>query len=314
MQWVLLFVAAVVAPLVVRLWLRPTLWLWDLAIAFTVTAAVAVSVHAWRRGADALSLAPISAASVFGVLIGYSVIAPAENQLHSHRSLAQSLRRLVPSDVHTIMFFNEIDEGLWFYLRGLNLAAVPGSHPRYNTAYDLAQSYLTERLAAESLAEVERKRQARHRQALLDWLDHTGPGTSYVLVRGNLYDRLVAELTNRVTPVFRETGMKRNELTRFEPWAAGRTGWHRLHEPGGSAMSELMPVKSIANLRALADISTVPILAIREEGSSQKVGLRQLCGQLFLCKYPVLPDRDDRQFCRHKLLIQNTKRIQASGL
>ena len=31
-----------------------------------------------------------------------------------------------------------------------------------------------------------------------------------------------------------------------------------------------------------------------------------------LCKFSVLPDRDDRQFCRHKVLIQNMKRIQAT--
>ncbi len=62
------------------------------------------------------------------------------------------------------------------------------------------------------------------------------------------------------------------------------------------------------------DVSAVPILLIGEEGSWQKVGLRQLCGPLFLCKPPVLPDRDDRQVCRPKVLLQNTKRIQACWL
>ncbi len=44
----------------------------------------------------------------------------------------------LPADVHTLMFFNEIDEGLWFYTHRYELAPVPGSHPQYNTAYDLA--------------------------------------------------------------------------------------------------------------------------------------------------------------------------------
>jgi hypothetical protein len=35
-------------------------------------------------------------------------------------------------------------------------------------------------------------------------------------------------------------------------------------------------------------------LAIGEDAWWKKVGLRQLCGRLFLCKSPGLPDRDDR--------------------
>ena len=60
--------------------------MWGLAVAVVVAAAVAVSPHCWRRGANALSLAPISAASVFGGLVVYGIIAPAENELHSHRA------------------------------------------------------------------------------------------------------------------------------------------------------------------------------------------------------------------------------------
>jgi hypothetical protein len=42
------------------------------------------------------------------------------------------------------------------------------------------------------------------------------------------------------------------------------------------------------------NVPAMPILSIGEKGSWQKVGLRQLYGPLFLCKLPVLPDRDDR--------------------
>jgi 4-amino-4-deoxy-L-arabinose transferase-like glycosyltransferase len=211
-QWVLLFVAAMVAPLVVRPWLPTLLWPWSLAIALAIATGVAVSVYAWRRGADLWTLAPVTAACAFGVLIAYGVIAPAENSQRSHRALAQSLQRLVPPTVRTLMFFNEIDEGLWFYSSGFDLAPVPGSHPRYNTAYDLAASYLTERLPFETIADVEARRLARDKQALLEWLDHNDPRSSYLLIRSHLYDRFASDLAGRVRPILRETGMKRNEL------------------------------------------------------------------------------------------------------
>ena len=35
------------------------------------------------------------------------------------------------------MFFQEIDEGLWFYLRDRALVPVPGSQPVYNRGFDL---------------------------------------------------------------------------------------------------------------------------------------------------------------------------------
>jgi hypothetical protein len=219
-QWVAMFVAAAVAPIVVRAWLPASLWPWSLATATAVVASVAVSVHAWRRGADALPLAPIAAACVVGILIAYGLIAPAENELRSHRALAEKLHRLVPAQVRTLNFFNEIDEGLWFYLSGIDLAPVPGTHPRYNTAYDLAHSFLTERHRSETITQLEAKRQARDKRALIDWIDHGEPSTSYLLIRGSLYDGFARDLSGRVVPLFRETGMKRNELVLLQ--VAGR--------------------------------------------------------------------------------------------
>ena len=61
-QWVLLFVAAVVAPIVVRPWLPRTLWPWSLAIAAALAIAVILSARAWSRGADAIAMAPVTAA------------------------------------------------------------------------------------------------------------------------------------------------------------------------------------------------------------------------------------------------------------
>ena len=48
-QWVLLFVAAVVAPVVVRNRLPEVLWPWCLGISLVLAVAVALSVHAWRK-------------------------------------------------------------------------------------------------------------------------------------------------------------------------------------------------------------------------------------------------------------------------
>jgi 4-amino-4-deoxy-L-arabinose transferase-like glycosyltransferase len=211
-QWVLMFVAAVVAPLVVRASLPASLWPWSVAIGVVVAGSVPVSVHFWRRGADAAPLAPIAAACVVGVLIAYGKLAPAENELRSHRALARELQQIVPAQVRTINFFNEIDEGLWFYIAGINLAPVPGTHPRYNTAYDLAHSFLNKRQPHETIGQVEVRRQARDKQALLDWVERSEPNTSYLLIRGSLYDGFAADLAGCAVPLFRETGLKRNEL------------------------------------------------------------------------------------------------------
>jgi 4-amino-4-deoxy-L-arabinose transferase-like glycosyltransferase len=219
-QWVAIFVAAIVAPLVVRPWLPSALWPWSLAIAMAMAIAVVVSVHAWRRGADALTVAPLSAACVAGILVVYGIIAPAENSQRSHRALAQSLPRLLPSGVRTLMFFNEIDEGLWFYLSGLgldlNLAPVPDCHPRYNSAYDLVENHRARRLRSESIAAVEAKRQIHDKQTLIAWLDQADPSAPYLLIRNSLYERLAGDLAGRVRPLFRETGMKRHELILLE--------------------------------------------------------------------------------------------------
>ena len=39
-----------------------------------------------------------------------------------------------------------------------------------NTAYDLAHSYITERLPSETISHLEAKRQARDKQALIEYL------------------------------------------------------------------------------------------------------------------------------------------------
>jgi 4-amino-4-deoxy-L-arabinose transferase-like glycosyltransferase len=211
-QWVLLFVAAAIAPVVTRSWLPRTLWPWSVAIATTLAAGVVASARLWRRGGDAISLAPVTAACALGFLIIYGIIAPVENARRGHRELAQTLHRLVPPEVRSLRFFNEIDEGLWFYLGGMDLLPVPGSQPRYSTAYDLIDAYRTRPVPSVTLEDLDARRQVQDTQALFEWLDHAHHSTPYLLIRSNLYDRLARELSGRVTPLFRESGLNRNEL------------------------------------------------------------------------------------------------------
>ena len=77
---------------------------------------------------------------------------------------------------------------------------MPGTHPRYNTAYDLAHSFLTERLPSETIAHLEAKRQARDKQA-----SSTGSITAIrtpriLLIRGSLYDGFAGDLAGRAVP------------------------------------------------------------------------------------------------------------------
>src|SRR5206468_152165 len=127
--------------------------------------------HAWRWGADALSLAPVTAAAVLSILIGFGIVAPAENPRRSHRALAETLGRIVPHHVRSLRFFHEIDEGLWFYLNGLDLVPVPGSQPRYNTAFDLVEAQRTRGLPSETLAELDARRQLHDKQLLMHRLE-----------------------------------------------------------------------------------------------------------------------------------------------
>ena len=101
--------------------LAQEVWPWCLAIALALSVAVALSVHSWRRGATSIALAPLAAACVIGFLVAYGRIAPQENPERSHRALAQKLGEIVPAGAPTVMFFNEIDEGLWFYAKGFDL-------------------------------------------------------------------------------------------------------------------------------------------------------------------------------------------------
>ncbi len=76
----------------------------------------------------------------------------------------------------------------------------------------LPQAILTDRLPSETHRDLEAKRQARDKQTLIDWLDHSDPSSSLPADPQQPYDGFAGDLAGRVVPLFRETGMKRNEL------------------------------------------------------------------------------------------------------
>ena len=56
------------------------------------------------------------------------------------------------------------------------------------------------------------KRLEIEKRILLDWLARPDRGSQYVLIRNRVYDLFAADLVGLATPVFREQGLKRNEL------------------------------------------------------------------------------------------------------
>ena len=290
---------------------------WPSALALSV--AVALSAHSWRRGATSIALAPLAAACVIGFLVAYGRIAPQENPERGHRALAEKLGEIVPAGSRTVMFFNEIDEGLWFYARGFRLAPVPRSHPRYNTAFDLAHSYLTERHHSETLGDVEARRLAREKQALFDWLDRRDPRTRLsahpraslrsVRPRSGRPRHALASRNARET---QRSGIARGQSLRV---IARRKHRARACREAVALFHKRIRIPKRADRRSSrrATFPSAPIVPISEIAEPQDLGLCQLCCRLFLSRFSVLPDRDDRQFCRPKVLIQNMKRIQATG-
>jgi hypothetical protein len=206
-NWAILFVAAILAPVVVAK-VSPKDLTWSVILAAVFACAMVASAWVWRRGANSLAMTPVLTAVAFGVFVGYGFIAPHDNLIRGHRGLAATLDRILPREAETVMFFHELDEGLWFYLRDRHLRPVPGSQPRYNEGYDMLDDYLHNRLVYDPVA-----RMNREKQILIDWIRNAPRDSQYVLIRTKLYDKFAADLSGIATPVHCERGMKRNDLS-----------------------------------------------------------------------------------------------------
>jgi hypothetical protein len=160
-------------------------------------------------------LVPLVAAWAIGVLIIYGVIAPRHNAARSHRALAAALERILPADARTLMFFQELDEGLWFYLSDRALVPVPGSQPRYNKGFDLDHDFRTGQLELDPI-----KRHEAEKQLLVSWMTSPDRTSPYVLIRKKLYDSFAPSLAGLATPLYTEQGLARNELVLLRATAA----------------------------------------------------------------------------------------------
>ncbi|MHC5543098.1 4-amino-4-deoxy-L-arabinose transferase, partial [Singulisphaera rosea] len=134
-------------------------------------------------------------------------VAPTLNGTRSHRALAASIDKVLPPDVRTVMFFHELDEGLWFYLRDRTLAPVPGSQPVYNKGFDLYKEFRTGQLELDP-----NKRLESEKKILLSWIASPDRSSSYVLIRKALYEPFAPALAGLATPVHSEQGLVRHEL------------------------------------------------------------------------------------------------------
>jgi 4-amino-4-deoxy-L-arabinose transferase-like glycosyltransferase len=208
---VLFFAAGVAAPITVwRLW--PAYTGWAVAGGLLLVTGTLLAVWLWRRKADFAALSVLATSLCLIFLMAYGWIAPAFNAVNSHRLVALDLNRILPADVPVVMFYEELDEGLWYYLPQRTLKPVPGSQPRYNKGFDLLDDFRSngrvlrkesERIAYESARLKERLQQ--------------GPYESrYLLMKAKIYDLLKPATEGLARLVYREPDLRRNELVLLE--------------------------------------------------------------------------------------------------
>ncbi|GIW86029.1 MAG: hypothetical protein KatS3mg108_0353 [Isosphaeraceae bacterium] len=203
-----LVIAAVGLALPAIAWkLRPEQTGWVALGGIGLALACALSYRLWRAGADTTALYPLLGGLGLLVLIAYGIVAPTYNPRNGHRTLAAQLASLLPPDQPVVMFYRELDEGLWYYLQNRQLKPVPGSQPRYNKGFDLLDDYRQRRLILD-----DQKRYAAEAQTLIDWIDRGTHESPYMLIRAEVYDLFRHHLGDRLLPLYRESGVQRNEL------------------------------------------------------------------------------------------------------
>lgn len=208
-HWVTLFVLAAVSPLVVRQFL-PAHFTVSVVLAAAIAVCIVASTAFWRRGLDAASMTPFAVAMLLIVLVSYGRIVPSENPGRSHRSLAVALDRVLPDEARTVLFYHELDEGLWFYLRDRALKPIPGSTPRYNDGFDMLEQFRNKQLLTDPNARLN-----EYRQKLLNWIASGERESPYVLIRASRFDAVASDLAGHVEVLLREHDVKRNGLLLF---------------------------------------------------------------------------------------------------
>lgn len=204
LYWVVPLAAALVVPAIIAR-LAPNYLDGTLLITASSLACTFLSYRAWRRGAVVGAMAPLGAGVAVAVLVLYGLLAPRLLNVQSHRPLAAKLDQILPADQRTVMFFDELDEGLWFYLRDRTLTPVPGSQPRFNRGFDMLVEERQQILVRDPAL---RKRQSL--DLLLRWLDQPAEHPSpYILIRAKLFDEFAPALAGRVEVVYHEPELDR---------------------------------------------------------------------------------------------------------
>jgi hypothetical protein len=212
-QWLSILLAGILTPLLSRKYLTAADPMGVMVVVVAVVCGVILSLGIWWRGSDVLALLPITAACAVGALIGYGMLAPADNQARGHRQLARQLEYRLPSSATSLHFFHEIDEGLWFYVGNRRLLPVPGSQPRYSDSFDKVSRFITTRLPFGAASDPDYGLLDRQRLGLIDWLRNHESERPFLLIRTALFDRLATDLAGLATPLYQEQGLKRHGLT-----------------------------------------------------------------------------------------------------
>ncbi len=208
-HWLVLFVLGAAVPVVVA-----QKWPAFVGPAWVVSAAVmggvVLSAWAWKQGAEALSLAPLSAAVGVLALVIYQGVTPRLNAENGYRAIAARIDNALPPEVRTVRFFRELDEGLWYYLPDRTLQAVPDGQIRYNTSFDLLEAERQGVLIFDDSARIQDLggRLAR-------WMSQPRTEPEYLVIRSKDFRQYAPQVVGLAEPVNlgkRKAGAERDDL------------------------------------------------------------------------------------------------------
>lgn len=210
--WVAMAIAAIGAPIAAH-FAAPELVPASLGCALALAAGLAFSIRSWQRLDPVGTLGGLAGAVALVLLLGFAVAAPHFNDEEGFSILAAQLDSRVPREAKTLHFLHEIDEGLWFYLRGHELAPIPGTAPSYNDAFDLD---------SQSQGQSEKELLAAHNAEILseffEWVDDQAQ-PAYFLIRKKdlayfwtINSTFRDVISHRTETIYEEPDRERNEI------------------------------------------------------------------------------------------------------